>query len=164
MKEKLRSTEIWCKIALVFIFAGFWVLAAPFPEKARHFPRLMAGFSLAMTVVSLLIDLCRRDYKATVIGDVDDTELKTVDDATRRERRGRFYRAWAITLVSVGVGFLGGFLLTCFLLFAGFAVVFGKRESLAKNLAVAAVVTAVVWYGFDRVMQVPLLDGLLWSR
>lgn len=162
MKEKLRSPEVWCKVGLVFIFGAFYVTAGPYPEKAREFPRLLASVSLMLAVVSLAVDLSRKETVRAVIGDVDDTELKTLDEGAKRERRGRFYRAWAIIAVSTAAGFLGGFLLTAFFLFAGFAVIFGPRRDLFRNAVVSVAATAVIYFLFERLMGVPLLEGILW--
>ena len=162
MKEKFKLTEVWVKIALLIIFGGFYVLAIPYPEKSREFPQLLALVSLIFTVLSLISDFRRKDAVAVEIGDVDDTELKTFDDDTKRLRKKRLHKAWAIILVSTAAGFLGGFLVCTFFLFVGFAWLFGPREHLLRNLLVSVVLTAFVYVVFQKLMAVPLLDGLLW--
>ncbi len=161
VKEKLKSTEVWFKIALLFVFGGFYLLAIPFPQDSKQFPQLLAAISLALTVIALGMDFLRTQV-AGEIGGVDDTELMVLDAATRRARRKRFYQAWAILLVSTGAGILGGFLLSTVILFAGFGLAFGRKENTARNLAVAAGMTVLVYFVFGRIMAVPLLDGVLW--
>ena len=100
MKERLCRPEVWCKIGLVFVFGAFYVLAIPYPAKAREFPQLLAGFSLLMTVISLGFDFGRKGAQEVVIGDVDDTELKPLDLGERKVKRVRFYKASAIIGVS----------------------------------------------------------------
>jgi len=162
MREKLKSTEVWFKIVLLFVFSGFFIAALPYPQESRQFPQLLAVISLALTVIALVIDFLRPQAIAGEIGDVDDTELRVLDAATRVARRKRFYQAWAIILVSAGIGFLGGFLYSAILLFAGFGLVFGNREDRIKNLMIAVAMTVLVYFVFGRIMAVPLLDGVLW--
>lgn len=162
MKEKLKSTEVWFKIVLLFVFGGFYILAVPYPQESRQFPQLLAAISLILTVAALAIYFLRVQVVAGEIGDVDDTELKVVDTATRTARRRRFYQAWAILLVSTGIGFLGGFLFSTVLLFGGFGLAFGHRENWGKNMIVALAMTVVVYFIFGRIMAVPLLNGVLW--
>jgi len=162
VKEKFKSTEVWFKIALLFVFGGFYLLAMPFPEDSKQFPQLLAAISLALTVIALGMDFLRAQVAVGEIGGVDDTELMVLDAATRRARRKRFYQSWAILLVSTGAGILGGFLLSTVFLFVGFGLAFGRRENVAKNLIVAAGMTVVVYVVFGRIMAVPLLDGVLW--
>jgi hypothetical protein len=58
------------------------------------------------------------------------------------------------------VGFLAGFLFTTFLLFVGFALFFGRREILIKNIFIAVAITAAVYFIFQRVFGVPLLSTI----
>ena len=162
MKEKFKSTEVWFKIALLFVFSGFFVFAIPYPQESRQFPQLLAVISLILTVVALAVDFRRTQAIAGEIGDVDDTELVVVDMATRMARRRGLYRSWGILLVSTGAGFLGGFLFSTVLLFGGFGLVFGQRANLVKNLCITAVMTALVYFVFGRIMGVPMLSGVLW--
>jgi hypothetical protein len=162
MKEKLKSTEVWFKIVLLFVFSGFFVAALPYPQDSRQFPQLLAVISLVLTIIALAMDFLWPQAITGEIGDVDDTELKVLDAATRVVRRKRYYQAWAIILVSSGIGFLGGFLFSTILLFAGFGLVFGSREDRIRNLMIAIAMTVLVYFVFGRIMAVPLLDGLLW--
>jgi hypothetical protein len=161
MKEKFASTDFACKVALLFVFGAFWLLARPFPEDSRQFPQLLAAISLLLTLVALAADFVRRGGTPGEIGDVDDTELKPVNPETRSARRRRFWQAWAILLASAGAGLVGGFLYSAIGLFAGFALAFGSGEKRAGNLFIAAALTAVVYFVFGKLMGVPLMEGLL---
>jgi len=162
MKEKLKLTEVWFKLVMLFVFSGFYILAIPYPQESRQFPQLLAALSLILTMIALGIDFLRAKVVEGEIGDVDDTELKVVDTATRMARRSRFYQAWAILLVSTGAGYLGGFLFSAVLLFGGFGFAFGRRQNLVKDMTVAVAMTVAVYFIFGRVMAVPLLNGVLW--
>jgi len=161
MKEKFKLTEVRCKIVLLFVFSAFYLLAIPFPEESRQFPQLLAAFSLVLTVIALIADFSRKDSVQGEITDVGDTELKFLDANTKKARRRRYYQAWAIILVSTGIGFLGGFLYSTVCLFAGFGAVFGSREKLLNNMIIALAMTVVVYFIFGRAMGVPLLEGIL---
>ena len=162
MKEKLKSIDVWFKIVLLFVFSGFFILAIPYPRESKQFPQILAAISFALTLAALAIDLLRARVLAGEIGGVDDTDLIVLDAATRLARRRRYYQAWAIILVATGAGYLGGFLFSTALLFAGFGLAFGRRENLARNLVVAAAMTLLVYAVFGRIMAVPLLNGVLW--
>lgn len=162
VREKFRLTEVWCKIALLFLFSAFYVLALPFPEKSRQFPQLLALASLALTVIALVLDFTRRSAVQAEISDVDNTELAVLDTATRRVRRKRYYRAWAIVIVSTGVGILGGFFFSALCLIGGFSVLFGNREHVKRNALAGAAIMVGVYIVFGKLMGVPLLSGLLW--
>ena len=160
MKEKLKLTEVWCKIGLIFIFSGFYLTAIAYPQKSKEFPQLLCLISLVLTVISLFMDFSRKEKVAGEITDVDDTELKVLDAETKRGRKKRLYQAWAIIIVSTTAGFLGGFLYSTFLYFVSFAVFFGKKEKLLKNIAIAVAMTALIYVVFQRIMGVPLLEGI----
>ncbi len=158
----LKRTDVRIKLVLLAFFGLFYLLAIPYPEKSRQFPQLIALFSLVVIVLSLIMDFRRKAAVSAQISQVDDTELTGTDEQGKTEKRKRFYRAWAIILVSSGAGFLGGFLFTAFFLCAGFALIFGRREKAFKNMTAAVVMTVCIYLIFERLMGVPLLSGILW--
>ncbi|MCC6473453.1 MAG: tripartite tricarboxylate transporter TctB family protein [Burkholderiales bacterium] len=162
MKEKLRLTEVWCKIALLFVFSAFYLLANPLPEESREFPQLLAVMSFALAAIALVLDFTRGEAPQGEILDVDDTELKVQDAGRRRLRRKRYCQSWVIVLVSTGVGYLVGFLFTSLCLLLGFALVLGRKEKRVFNAIVAVATTGVVYLAFVVVMKVPLVGGLAW--
>lgn len=162
MKEKFRLTEVWCKIALLFVFPAFYLVALSFPEKSRQFPQLVAAVSFVLTVLSLAMDFGRKSVVQGEISGVDDTELQVLDRATKQSRRQRYYRAWAIIIVSTVVGVLGGFFFSALCLVGGFSVLFGSREHLKRNLLAGIAILAGVYVVFGELMGVPLLSGVLW--
>jgi hypothetical protein len=162
MKEQFKSLDVWFKVVLLSLFAAFFVLAIPYPQDSKQFPQLLAAVSFILTAVALAMDFFPGQVAVGEIGDVDDTELKVLDEATRLARRRRFYLAWAIILVSAGAGFLGGFLFSTVLLFAGFGFAFGSRENRVRDAVIAIAMTALIYVVFGKIMAVPLLDGILW--
>jgi len=162
MKEKLKLAETWFKLVLFVFFGLFFLLSIPFPEKSKEFPQIIAVLSLILIVISLMIDFTRKGKVAEGIGDVDDTELKAFDATTQKTKRKRFYKAWAIILVSTAIGFLGGFLFTTFFLLVGFPFLFGERRNLFKNMVVAVAMTIVIFFIFQGIFEIPLLKSFIW--
>lgn len=162
MKEKFKSIDVQIKLALIVIFAFFFIASMPYPEKSRAFPQLLSVVSLIFVIISLTFDLTGKETAIGEITDIDDTELKVLDEETKRARKQRFYKAWGIILVSSGVGFLGGFLFSTLCYFLGFTLFFGERKNLVKNIIMALVMTGVIYVSFEIMMGVPLLEGLLW--
>jgi hypothetical protein len=150
------------KLLLMILFACFYALAIPYPEKSRQFPQLISLLSLIMLAVSFLTDMVNKKGVKMEVGTVEDGELQEVREQGKGEKKKRFFKAWGIILVSFGAGLLGGFAFTAFFLFAGFALFFGSRQKLLKNIIIAVVMTVCIFLVFQQVMAVPLLTGILW--
>lgn len=161
MLEKFKLTEVWLKIALLFVFSAFYVAALSFPDQSRQFPQLLAVASLVMTAIALVTDFTRRHAVRTEISGVDDTELRVLDADARRARKKRYYKAWAIILFSTIIGYLFGFLFSAVCLFAGFALYFGSRATVLRNLVAGTAMAIMVYLVFGVMMSVPLLNGAL---
>lgn len=162
MREKLKLVDVQIKLALILIFGLFFFASMPYPEKSRAFPQLISVVSLIIIIASLTFDFTGKETVFGELTDVDEAEVKILDDKTKKERRQRFYKAWAIIIVSSSVGFLGGFLFSALFYFLGFTVFFGERENLVKNIFIALGMTAVIYVTFEMIMGVPLLEGILW--
>ena len=150
------------KLLLMILFGCFYALAIPYPEQSRQFPQLVAILGLIILAASFLVDMLNKTTVRTEISQVDDAELRGKEERGKGEKRKRFYKAWAIILVSFGAGLLGGFAFTAFFLFVGFALFFGSRQKLLKNMIIAVVMTVCIFLIFQEVMGVPLLTGILW--
>ncbi len=162
MKEKLKLLDVQLKLALIIIFGFFYFYAIPFPEKSKAFPQLIAVVSMIIVLISLFFDFTKQEIVHGEIIDVDDAEVKVLDDETKRARKQRFYKAWGIILVSSAVGFLGGFLFSSLFFFLGFAIFFGEKKDLVKNICIAVAMTVFIYVSFETMMGVPLLEGILW--
>jgi hypothetical protein len=162
MKGKLKLLDVQLKLALLIIFGFFYFSAIPFPEKSKAFPQLIAVVSMIMVLISLFFDFTKQEIVHGEIIDVDDAEVKVLDEETKRARKLRFYKAWAIILVSSAVGFLGGFLFSTLFFFLGFTIYFGEKKNLVKNICIAVAMTAIIYVSFEIIMGVPLLEGILW--
>ncbi len=163
MRDRFRPPEVWFKLVLFVFFLFLYWLSVSYPEKSKQFPQLIALFTSIMIVISLIGDMTRKESVAKVVADVDDTELRVLDDTASRIKRKRFCRAWEIILASTAAGFLGGFLFSTFFYFVGFALFFGERKNMIKNVVIGILMTTIVYLSFQWVMKVPLLTGILWD-
>ncbi len=159
--NKRIHIEIWFKLFLLVFFVNLYILAIPYPEKSKEFPHLIAVVSLFLIVLSLIRDFLKKEKVKQELTDVGNAELKVVDEETRKLRKRRFYQAWGILLVSSLIGLFVGFLFTTFFLFFGFALLSGKREDLKKNALMTVVITIGIYLVFMRLMDVPLLGGII---
>jgi hypothetical protein len=162
MKENLNLTEFWFKLILLIFFSLLYLLSIPYPLRAKQFPQLIALFGLILIVISLIFDFIRKGTETGEMTDIGDTELKVIDKEAKKRMRKRFYQAWAIIIVSTAIGFLGGFLFTTFFLFISFALLFGHKRNLSKNTAIAVSLTIIIYFTFEWIFGVPLLEGVLW--
>jgi hypothetical protein len=159
MKETLKRLDVWCKMVLAVMFALLYVMARSYPAESRQFPQLIAVFTLAILALSLLRDFFGgKTAVSPESAEASDAGAQTVDQGNEvKERHRRLYLSWAMILVSTVIGFLGGFLITTFLLFIGFALFFGEKKHLLRNVLVAVMVTAVIYFVFEWIMRVPLV-------
>ena len=157
-----KLTEVWFKLILLAFFSLLYLLAIPYPEKSKQFPHLLAVFGVIMVVISLVMDFTRKEKVAAEVANVDDTRLRVLDEHSKKIKRKRFYQAWGVILISTAIGFLGGFLFSTFFFFVGFALFFGKKKYLFKNITIAFAMTILIYFIFQWIMGVPLLAGVLW--
>ncbi len=161
MPPALRGAEAWFKLALAVFFVVLYVVAASYPERSRQFPQLIALVSLALVAVSLVRDLARGGPAGHEIAETGDTDVKVVAPEVRRARRSRVLKAAGIIFGSTALGLAGGFIVTVFACYVGFAWFFGRRQAFWSGAALAAAITAAIYVLFDRVMGVPMLVGML---
>ncbi len=78
-------------------------------------------------------------------------------------RRKRLVESIVIVLISLGIGYLGGFLLTVPFYFIAFGILHGQKKKAIKYIIIGLAVTAVTYLSFTKLMGVPLLQGLWWE-
>jgi hypothetical protein len=161
MKEMFKRLDVWCKTALMALFVLLYVMARSYPSESRQFPQLIAVFTLVILVISLVRDfLGKKTAAPPESAESSDAGFQAVDqEIGQKEKKRRLYLTWGMILISTGIGFWGGFLITTFLLFIGFALFFGEKKHLMRNSLTAIAVTAVIYFIFEWVMRVPLLGN-----
>jgi hypothetical protein len=78
-------------------------------------------------------------------------------------RRKRLFQSIVIVLISLGIGYLGGFLLTVPFYFIAFGILHGQKKKAIKYIIIGLAITAVTYLSFTKLMGVPLLQGLWWD-
>ena len=78
-------------------------------------------------------------------------------------RRKRFMQTSLIILISLGIGYLGGFLAVVPFYFITFGILHGQKKQKFKYIVIAAGITLVTYLLFTTLMGVPLFKGLLWA-
>lgn len=160
MTNILKRIDVKFKIILLGLFIFLYMIAGTYPEKSKKFPQLIAFCTIIILILSLIIDFTRREKVQEEIIDVGDTELTKPDETLKKARKNRFYKAWIIILISTAIGFWGGFLITTFLLLIGFPILFGGRKNLPKNIAVAIIITVIIFFTFQWIFGISLLKGI----
>ena len=146
MKAMLKRLDVWCKMALMALFVLLIVMARSYPSESRQFPQLIAMFTLIVLVISLARDFFGKKTDASPeSAEASDAGFQAADQG--------------MIIISTGLGFWGGFLVTTFLLFMGFALFFGEKKHLVRNSFTAIAVTAVIYFIFEWIMRVPLLGN-----
>lgn len=161
MKETLKRLDVWCKMLLAVVFVLLYVIARSYPSESRQFPQLIAGFTFLILLISLTRDFFGKKRAASPeSAEASDAGFQAADqDKGNKDRKRRLYLTWAMILVSTVIGFGGGFLITTFLLFIGFALLFGEKRHRLRNSISAVVVTVVIYFLFEWVLRVPLLGN-----
>ena len=160
MKATLKRLDVWCKITLMALFVLLYLMARSYPSESRQFPQLIAIFTLAILLISLIRDFSGKTAAPPGPAEASDAGFQATDQGNEeKKRQRRFYLTWGLIIVSTGLGFWGGFLITTFLLFIGFAVFFGEKRHLVRNIVSAVAVTAVIYFIFEWIMRVPLVGN-----
>lgn len=156
-----KRLDVWCKIALMALFVLLFAMARSYPSESRQFPQLIAVFTFIMLAISLVRDfLAIKTEAPPKSAEKGDVGFRATDpEKGITEKKKRLYLTWGMILVSTGIGFWGGFLITTFLIFIGFALFFGDRKHLLRNSLTAIAVTAVIYFVFEWIMRVPLLGN-----
>lgn len=160
MKEPLKRLDVWCKMALMALFVLLYAMARSYPSESRQFPQLIAVFTLVVLAISLVRDFLGNKVARPESAETSDAGFQVADQQRGdRERKKRLYLTWGLILTATAIGFWGGFLITTFLLFMGFSLLFGERKHRLRNSLTAVAVTAVIYIVFEWIMRVPLLGN-----
>jgi hypothetical protein len=184
MTRRWFRTETVFKIVLVaFLLMLMW-MARDYPDKSRLFPMIILGITILMTSWTLLQDILklekgtgkRGNKKAKASSRIPEEQMRLIKGLEEQEEkdaglepleerlaRKRYRQSAAIILISLGIGYLGGFLLTVPFYFMAFGLLHGKREHTPRYITIAVGITMVIYFFFSHLMGVPLLRGLLWG-
>ena len=184
MAKRFRPTETIFKVCLLAFFLMLMWMGRTYPEKSRLFPELLGGITVLFIILSFVQDFLKPkgEGKKVVVkdpepasSDVREETLKRLkeveehaEDAGYVEleaslKKKRLTQAVIIILISLGIGYLGGFLLTVPFYFITFGVLHGDKKKALKYVIIGVAITVVTYMSFTKLMGVPLLRGVLWE-
>lgn len=185
MLKRFGTGESIFKLCLLaFLLLLIWVGRA-YPEKSRLFPELLIAITFLFVILSFIQDLIKprgekkQDAKAPETPPLDireeklrwvkEMEEKSSEDAGfallgKSERRKRLWQSVLIILASLGIGYLGGFLLAVPFYFIMFGILHGPGKQALKYIIIGVGITVITYIFFTKLMGVPLLRGVLWGN
>ena len=183
MVKWLRNTEFILKLCLLGFFLLLMSISQTYPKKSRLFPELLGGITVILIIASLILDILKSKRKErneelqtpeAVLSDIVEKKMRMVKEAEEKsedagfelleasERKKRLRQCVLIILISLGIGYLGGFLLTVPFYFITFGILHGARKQALKYIVIAFGTTVAAYLFFTTLMGIPLLRGALW--
>ncbi len=183
----LKRTETIFKLCLLALFLFLMWVGRSYPRNSRLFPEILGTITVVFLIISFIQDfnnLRRRKKKKEVVeetspeappSDIVEEKMRWMKEVEERSedagyevlelglRRKRLFESIIIILISLGIGYLGGFLLTVPFYFIAFGILHGQKKKAVKYIIIALAITAVTYLSFTRLMGIPLLQGLLWD-
>jgi hypothetical protein len=185
MVKGFGNVESFFKLSLLAFLLLLMVIGRSYPEKSRLFPELLITITILFVILSFIQGFIKPrgekkkeqakapetpalDILEEKLRWVKEMEEKSGEDAGFKllgesERRKRLWQSVLIILVSLGIGYLGGFLLTIPFYFITFGILHGPGKQALKYIIIGVGITVVIYGFFTTLMGVPLLRGLLWD-
>ncbi len=182
----LKRTETIFKLCLLALFLFLMWVGRSYPRNSRLFPEILGTITLVFLIISFIQDfnnLRRRKGKEVAEetppeappSDIVEEKMRWMKEVEEKSedagyevletsiRRKRLFESIVIVLISLGIGYLGGFLLTVPFYFIAFGILHGQKKKAVKYIIIALAITAVTYLSFTKLMGIPLLQGLLWD-
>jgi hypothetical protein len=184
MAKRFRPTETIFKVCLLAFFLMLMWMGRNYPAKSRLFPEILGAITVLFIIISFVQDFLKpkgegkkvdvkepepasSDIRQEALRRLKEVEEKAEDAGYEELEAGlkkkRLTQGVIIILISLGIGYLGGFLLIVPFYFISFGILHGDRKKALKYVFIAAGVTVVTYLSFTWLMGVPLLRGALWD-
>jgi hypothetical protein len=186
MLAGLKKTEMIFKICLVILFLFLMWVSRTYPRNSRLFPQILGGITVILIIVSFVQDFLkiRRSKEKKVVeeslpeappSDIVEEKMRWMKEVEEKAedagyevletglRRKRLVESILIILISLGIGYLGGFLLIVPFYFIAFGLLHGQKKKAIKYIIIAVAITVVTYLSFTKLMGIPLLQGFLWE-
>jgi len=185
MTNFFKKTETIFKLCLLALFLFLMWAARTYPKNSRLFPEILGTITVLFIVISFIQDfISLRGKKEEGVkeslpeappSDILEEKMRWMKEVEEKAedagfevlesglRRKRLFESIVIILVSLGIGYLGGFLLTVPFYFIAFGILHGQKKKAIKYIIIGLAVTAVTYLSFTKLMGVPLLQGLWWE-
>jgi Tripartite tricarboxylate transporter TctB family len=182
MKKRVKKTEAIFKLCLMVFFLMLMWMSRSYPDKSRLFPQILGAVTVLFIIISFIQDFLgpkeeekMMEAKEPPPSDVREETLRRLreveahaEDAGYEEleaslKKKRLTQGVVIILISLVIGYLGGFLLIVPFYFICFGILHGDRKKAFRYVAIAVSVTVVTYFSFTWLMGIPLLRGVLWD-
>ena len=184
MAKRFRPIETIFKVCLLAFFLMLMWMGRDYPQKSRLFPEILGGITVLFIIISFVQDFLKPKGEGkkvevkepeSVSSDAREETLRRLKEVEEKAedagyveleagvKRKRLTQGIIIILISLGIGYLGGFLLIVPFYFISFGILHGDRKRPLKYVFIAACVTVVTYLSFTWLMGVPLLRGALWE-
>ena len=185
MATKWKNMETLFKLVVIAVLLILMWVGRDYPQKSRLFPMIIFGITILLILGSFLQDLlkAKRDLRKeepeaapSPPSDIREEKLRMIRELEEKGesdagyelleeslRIKRLRESVIIILVSLGIGYLGGFLLAVPFYFIAFGMLHGKKGHALRYLAIAMGSTVVIYLFSTSLMVVPLLRGLFWG-
>jgi hypothetical protein len=185
MIKWLRNTESMVKVGLLLFFLILIWTSRPYPEKSRLYPELLCGVAVILIVASFVQDFIKpkgetkkeeRKKLESPPSDIREEKLRWVKELEQTSegdagyelleeglRKRRLRQSILIILLSLVIGYLGGFLFTVPFYFIAFGILHGQKKGILKYIIIAFGITLITYLFFTSLMGVPMLRGLWWN-
>jgi hypothetical protein len=141
-------------VLVAFIILNF--IADGYAEGARKFPKFVLGVGIIVIVLWMAIYFIFPKAMHFI-------ETQEEADEGDVESPRRFYLACLCVVLSVLAGCLLGFLFLVPIAFLSYGFLLGSRKKLAALIVVTVITTVLFYFGFDYLLNIPLLKGVLWN-
>ncbi len=182
----LKKTETIFKLCLLAFFLFLMWVGRTYPKQSRLFPEILGTITVLFIVISFIQDFnrLRRKKEKEVVeetspeapsSDIVEEKMRWMKEVEEKSedagyemlesglRRKRLLESILIILISLGIGYLGGFLLIVPFYFIAFGILHGQKKKAIKYIIIGLAITAVTYLSFTKLMGIPLLQGLLWD-
>ena len=184
MAKSLKTPETIFKLCLLAFFLMLMWMGRGYPAKSRLFPEILGGITVLFIIISFVqaflkpngvekkVEVMEPESPPSNIREEQLRRLKEVEEqaedagyAVLEEalRKRRLAQSIVIILVSLVIGYLGGFLLTVPFYFITFGLLQGEKRHALRYVIIALAITAATYFSFTTLMAVPLLNGVLWE-
>ncbi|MFB3884645.1 MAG: tripartite tricarboxylate transporter TctB family protein [Thermodesulfobacteriota bacterium] len=173
------------KAGLLLFFLILILESQRYPEQSRLYPNILCSVAVILIVASFIQDFIRpkgkkkkEDQEEPELPPLDIREqklrwVKQMEAKSERDagyelleeglRKRRLRQSILIILISLVIGYLGGFLLTVPFYFIAFGILHGQKKGVFKYIIIAFGITVITYLFFTSLMGVPMLRGLLWN-
>ncbi len=180
-----KKTETIFKLCLLVLFLFLMWVGRTYPKQSRLFPQILGTITVLFIIISFIQDFislrrkkeegAKESLPEVPPSDILEEKMRWMKEVEEKAedagyemlesglRRKRLFESIVIILVSLGIGYLGGFLLTVPFYFIAFGILHGQKKKAIKYIIIGLAVTAVTYLSFTKLMGIPLLEGLWWD-